>query len=134
MITPIKTLRSTGEGSIRKLSLSRFKPKLSSQVHFCPRFNNNTKKSIFKNKVFTASLKLPITIVIQQVTNYGVTEANLMETLMYIFKTMSDKDNKTLTLAWYPKVKNIVRPLKSVDLTKPLSKKSMINALKLQIG
>ena len=53
---------------------------------------------------------------------------------MSICKTMSDIDNTILTLAWHPKVKNIVRPLKSVDLTKSLSKKSMINALKLQIG
>lgn len=125
IITPIRALRCTGEGSIRQLSLNRVKRKVLSQIYFRPRFNKipTKTKNIFKYMVLTTYLKFSIPIAIQQLTKYRGTEAKRIEILTSICKTIYEIDNKIHILVWYSKVENTVRLLKSIDLAKSFSKK-----------
>ena len=123
MTTPKKDLTFAVEDSILKSSLNRFEPQGASQVYFRLRSNKNLQKSIFKNIVFATYLKLSIPISIQQVIEFGSIEAKLLEVVTSIQKSLSKIDNKKVILAWHPKVENVLRPMKSVDLTKILSNK-----------
>ena len=73
--------------------------------------------------MFATYLKLSIPISIQQVIEFGSIEAKLLEVVTSIQKSLSKIDNKKVILAWHPKVENVLRPMKSVDLTKFLSNK-----------
>ena len=86
MSTPKKTLIFAGEDSILKSPLSRSKSQGSSQIYFRPRSNKKftMKKDILKNILFTIYLTLSITISIQQVTEFGSTEAKLLEAVTSI--------------------------------------------------
>ena len=66
---------------------------------------------------------MSIPISIQQVIEFGSIEEKLLEVVTSIQKSLSKIDNKKVILAWHPKVENVLRPMKSVDLTKLLSKK-----------
>ena len=70
-------------------------------------------------------MKLSVPISVQHVTKFGSIEVKLLEAVTSIWKTLSEINNKTLILVWYPKVENGLRPIRSVDLTKPLSKKTV---------
>ena len=75
--------------------------------------------------MFTTYLKLSIPILIKQFTEFESIEETLLEALTCIWKILSEIDNKTIILAWHPKVENVLRPMRSADLTKPLSKKTV---------
>ena len=66
-------------------------------------------------------------MLIQQVSEFGSTEVKLLEVVTSIWKKISEIDNKTVILAWHPKVENVLRSMRSVDLTKLFSKKTVNN-------
>lgn len=56
---------------------------------------------------------------------FGTTEQAVLDAVTKIWKILSELDTVTFILAWNPRMKNTVRPLKNGDLSKPLTKKAI---------
>ena len=59
----------------------------------------------------------------------------MLEGFTEIWKIITDIDNNTFVLSWYPKVEKSLRPLKSIDLVKVIFRKAiMVSILKYYKG
>ena len=73
--------------------------------------------------VFKSYLQLSIHISIQNLSEFGETETKLLAALTSIWETLSSIDQYTVILSWYPKVEDILCPLRTSEfMSKPLKK------------
>ena len=74
---------------------------------------------------FKTHMQLSQLIVIQHVNEYSATETKTLEAITTIGRVLTSIDSKSIILAWYPKVKEPIRLLKSMDCMKTLRKKAV---------
>ena len=126
LLTPTKKFWfKEGESVLKVSKHSRWKETESSQAYFKPRYNVKPKNNsgVFRNMVFKTYLQLSLPIAIQQINEYGATEIKTQESITVIWKVLTSIDSKSVILAWYPKVEEILCPLKTLDYVKTLTKR-----------
>ena len=75
--------------------------------------------------IFKVYLKFYLPIFIQHVIELGETETRVLEALIVIWKIITEMNNNSFVLSWHPKSKETLRPLKSIDLVKVMSRKKL---------
>lgn len=64
-------------------------------------------------------------IAIQQVNEYGAIETKTLKEIKEIWKTLIAVNRYNVILSWYLKTENTLKPLKSADYKKTLTKKAV---------
>ena len=115
-------------GSVLNASThNRKKKSKSPQGYFKPRSNikPKNKRGIFLKMEFKTYLQLSLHIVIQQVTEYGVTLKNILEVITEIWKVLLSINRHNVILSWHLKAEDTLIPLKLMNCTHTLTKKAV---------
>ena len=115
------------ENILKSPKHSRIKKSESSKSYFKPRSNvkRTKKRGIFRNMAFKSYLQLSLPITIQHVNTYSATETKTLEAIAAIWRVLTSIDSESVILAWYPKVGETLRPLKTMDCIKILTKNAV---------